>query len=371
MTSRKPEGPLDQILLLLFLALTGIGLVQVFSTSFIFATESHSDGMFFLKKQLMYSLLAFGALFTCAYIPWKWFEKLAPLLWFAGFCLLLATFVPGVGVKAGGATRWIGLPMGFRFQPSELMKVTLPLYFSYLLVHPMEWLGRYRWAFRLTSIFLPLSVLLLQPDFGSFAALLMVVILLLVAFGLRWSYIVTAAISTSLLFFVLIMESPYRRARLFSYLDPWSEKNQAGFQLIQSLLSFRSGGLAGVGLGQGQGKLFFLPEAHTDFTLAVLGEEVGFLGVFIVMSFFGFLIYRGFQIALRATSEFERSTALGLIMVFSLSVFVNVGVALGILPTKGLALPFLSYGGSSLITLGIIFGLLLNIRRRISHWAKR
>ncbi|MDZ4662105.1 MAG: putative lipid II flippase FtsW [Pseudomonadota bacterium] len=371
MTRRKPEGPLDQILLLLFLTLTGIGLVQVFSTSFIFATESHGDGMFFLKKQLMFTVLAFIALFVCAYFPWKWFERLAPLLWIVCALLLLATFVPGVGVKAGGASRWIGLPFGFRLQPSELMKVALPFYFSYLLVHPMEWLGKHRWTFRILSLFLPLGILLFQPDFGSFAVMLMVLILLLVAFGLRWSYIITATISTSLLFFILIMESPYRRARLFSYLDPWSERNQSGFQLIQSLLSFRSGGLAGVGLGQGQGKLFFLPEAHTDFTLAVLGEELGFCGVFIVLSLFGFLIYRGFQIALRASSEFERSVALGLIMIFSLSVFVNVGVALGILPTKGLALPFLSYGGSSLITLGIIFGLLLNIRRRINHWAKR
>ena len=153
-----------------------------------------------------------------------------------------------------------------------------------------------------------------------------------------------------------------------SYLDPWSEKNQAGFQLIQSLLGFRSGGLTGVGLGQGQAKLFFLPEAHTDFTLAVLGEETGFIGVAIVLSLFAFLIYRGFQIALRANTVFEKSAVLGLILAFTYSSFVNVGVALGLLPTKGLALPFLSYGGSSIIVMGILFGLILNVRRRITNW---
>ncbi len=362
------KGPLDQSILLLFITLAGIGLVQVYSSSFIFATESRGDGLFFFKKQLFLIALSCLALFGSAYIPWKWIEKLSPVLWFATIGLLLLTVIPGVGVKAGGASRWLSMPLGFRLQPSELMKITLPLYFATLLSSPLNFLGQWRWPAIIVTLGLPFMILLSQPDFGSFAILLLVTLTLLVAFGLRWSYLIVSMIMTVIAFIFLILESPYRRARLMSYLDPWSEKNQAGFQLIQSLLGFRSGGLTGVGLGQGQAKLFFLPEAHTDFTLAVLGEETGFIGVAIVLSLFAFLIYRGFQIALRANTVFEKSAVLGLILAFTYSSFVNVGVALGLLPTKGLALPFLSYGGSSIIVMGILFGLILNVRRRITNW---
>lgn len=371
-TQKKQDwGILDQSVLLLFLTLAGIGLVQVYSSSFIFATESRGDGLFFFKRQLTVIGISFIALVLAAYFPWKWIEKLTPTFWFLNSVLLLITLIPGLGVKAGGASRWIGMPAGFRLQPSELLRVTLPLFFAYLLVMKREKLGKHKWTIIFSTFAIPMFLLLKQPDFGSFAILLLVLLTLLVAFGLQWRYIIAGATLTIVGFFILIWESAYRRARLMSYLDPWSEQNQSGFQLIQSLLGFRSGGLTGVGLGQGQSKLFFLPEAHTDFTLAVLAEEMGFIGLFLVLSLFGMLIYRGFQISLRANTEFEKATVLGLILSFTYSVFVNVGVALGLLPTKGLALPFLSYGGSSIIVMGILFGLILNVRRRISTWAKR
>lgn len=364
-------GTLDQSILLLFLTLAGIGLVQVYSSSFIFATESRGDGLFFFKKQLLVIAISFFFLISTAYFPFKWIQKLTPFFWMINVFLILMTLIPGIGVKAGGATRWLSMPMGFRLQPSELLRVTLPLFFAYILTMDREKLGQWKWPTLVSLFGIPLLLLLRQPDFGSFAILILVLVTMLVAFGLPWKYILASGGGMLVGFFMLIWSVPYRRARLLSYLDPWSEGANSGFQLIQSLLGFRSGGLTGVGLGQGQAKLLFLPEAHTDFTLAVLGEEIGFIGVFLVLSLFGFLIHRGFQISLRASTEFERATVLGLILSFTFSVFVNVGVALGLLPTKGLALPFLSYGGSSIIVLGILFGLILNIRRRIKVWNKK
>jgi cell division protein FtsW len=364
-------GTLDQSILLLFLTLAGIGLVQDYSSSFIFATESRGDGLFFFKKQLLVIAISFIFLIGVAYFPFKWIEKLAPFFWIANVILILFTLTPGLGIRAGGASRWLPMPLGFRLQPSELLRITLPLFFAYMMTVDREKFGQWKWPALISFFGLPLLLLLKQPDFGSFAILLLVLVTMLIAFGLPWKYILASGGGMAVGFFLLIWSVPYRKARLMSYLDPWSEGAQSGFQLIQSLLGFRSGGLTGVGLGQGQAKLLFLPEAHTDFTLAVLAEEMGFIGLFLVLSLFGFLIYRGFQISLRANTEFEKATVLGLILSFTFSVFVNVGVALGLLPTKGLALPFLSYGGSSIIVLGILFGLILNIRRRIKVWNKK
>lgn len=369
--SESSAGVLDQSILLLFLTLAGIGLVQVYSSSFIFATESRGDGLFFFKKQLLVIAVSLLVLVATAYIPFCYIEKLTPLLWIGNVTLIILTLIPGIGVKAGGASRWLSMPMGFRLQPSELLRVTLPLFFAYVLTMDREKLGQWKWPCIASFFGIPLLLLLRQPDFGSFAILLLVLVTMLIAFGLPWKYILVSGVSMAVGFFFLIWEVPYRKARLLSYLDPWSEGAHSGFQLIQSLLGFRSGGLTGVGLGQGQAKLLFLPEAHTDFTLAVLGEEMGFIGLFLVLSLFGILIHRGFQISLRANTEFERATVLGLVLSFTFSVFINVGVALGLLPTKGLALPFLSYGGSSIIVLGILFGLILNIRRRIKVWSKK
>ena len=162
-------------------------------------------------------------------------------------------------------------------------------------------------------------------------------------------------------FYVLIVQVPYRFARIQAFLDPWADPSNKGFQVIQSMLSFRAGGIWGQGIGQGQGKLFFLPEAHTDFTLAVLGEELGFVGVMLVLLLYAFIVYKGFQIALKTEQTFPKAVAIGLSLAFGLSVFINFGVVMGLLPTKGLTLPFLSYGGSSLLVNCFAMGLLMNI----------
>lgn len=352
---------LSSSLFLAIITLLGIGLVQVYSSSFIFAIESYGDGLFFFKRQLIFALIAFGVLIGTIHIPFRYFEKYGWALWLVATLGVLATYVPGLGVRVGGAMRWIQLPMGIRFEPGELLKIAFSVWFASLLVRKENFLARVKWHWLLVAMILPMVLLLKQPDFGTFAIILMVGVTLLFAFGLQWKYIIASFAVIIPAFYFLVMSVPYRRARVLAFLDPWSDPAQKGFQVIQSMLSFHSGGLTGVGLGQGQGKLFFLPEAHTDFTLAVFGEEMGFIGFVMILALYGFVVFRGIQIAVKAEEPFKKALALGLSVTFGLSVFINAGVVMGLLPTKGLTLPFLSYGGSSLVSLCFLFGLILNI----------
>ncbi len=354
---------LDKSLLLAIFALIGIGLVQVYSSSFIFAFETRGDGLFFFKRQLSFAIFAIPILFGVALMPFRWIEKYGWLLWAAATLGIAITFIPGLGIKAGGSARWLNLPGGFVFEPSELLKLSVGAIFGTFLVQRKDFFGQAEWPARLAIIVVPLVLVLLQRDFGSFFICSAVFFCLIFAFGLKWRYIV-AGLSVALpTFYFLVMSTPYRRARVMAFLDPWADAEGKGFQLIQSMLSFQSGGLFGEGLGQGQGKLFFLPEAHTDFTLAVLGEEMGFIGFAIVILIYGFVVLRGLQIAARAENTYAKALALGLSMAFAFQIFINVGVNLGLLPPKGLTLPFLSYGGSSLLVSCILMGLLLNVER--------
>ncbi len=373
---------LDTSLLLCVVGLFGLGLVQVYSSSFIFATEAYSDGLFFFKRQVIFVAFALVVLLGTAHVPWRWFEKLGWTCWVVASLLVAVTFIPGVGIRVGGALRWIGTPFGFRFQPGEFLNVSFSLFFATLLCHfqalrlanenqqlftapvreklksPGRWL-----LFCVFFLTVPLLMLLKQPDFGTFSIIIFVLGALLFAFGLKWRYILVSSAVALPVFYFLVMSVPYRRNRVLAFLDPWSDPTQKGFQVIQSMLSFHSGGIFGAGLGQGQGKLFFLPEAHTDFTLSVFAEEMGLVGFVILFLIYGFLVLKGFQICMQSENLFKRAVALGLSVTFALCVFVNAGVAMGLLPTKGLTLPFLSYGGSSLVNLAFLFGLLLNIER--------
>jgi cell division protein FtsW len=352
---------LSSSLFLAIITLLGIGLVQVYSSSFIFATESYGDGLFFFKRQLAFALVAFVVMIGTIHIPFRLIEKYGWMVWFAATLGVAATFVPGLGVRVGGAIRWIQLPLGIRFEPAELLKIAFSLWFASLLCRRENLLGSAKWYWLVLATVAPLALMLKQPDFGSFAIVMMVGVTLLFAFGLQWKYIFAAMSVLTPAFYFLVMNVPYRRARVLAFLDPWSDPAQKGFQVIQSMLSFHSGGLTGAGLGQGQGKLFFLPEAHTDFTLAVFGEEMGFIGFVAILALYAFVVFRGIQVAVKTEDTFKRALCLGLSITFALSVFINAGVVMGLLPTKGLTLPFLSYGGSSLVTLAFLFGLILNI----------
>lgn len=352
----------DRMSLWTILFLLGFGLIQVYSSSYILGTDLRSDGLFFVKKQLLFTALGLGLIFFILLLKTKVLITLGYYAYFAVLAALALTLIPGVGVHVGGASRWLSLPFGLRLEPSEFIKVLILFPFSFwLLKIRTEKFFSENILTRLALMVLPFVLFLLQPDFGSFVLLSWVILILLFTFFRPLWPVVTASFTMGGLAAFLLYAEPYRLKRLQAFLDPWADPKGSGFQIIQSLLSFRSGGLLGRGIGEGQGKLYFLPEAHTDFTMAVLGEEWGFLGFLVFMILIGTLIVRGLQNTLAQQDEQRRIIAFGLITLFSYSVFLNVCVVLGLLPTKGLSLPFMSYGGSSLLATCLLFGILLNL----------
>ncbi len=360
---KKSFIELDRTILLTVLTLIGVGIILVYSSSFIFAIESRNDGFFYFRKQFIFAILGLATLFATAITPFHWIRKFGFLSWLVFGGLVCLTLIPGIGVRAGGAARWLHVGGGIHFEPSEFLKVSLPLLMGYLITKFDQSDNKLKTFLLSSLLFFPLPALLKQPDFGSFAVCAAVIFTLLFTFGLRWFWVLSGAVTASLGFYFLVMQVPYRKARIEAFLDPWAAATAGGYQVIQSLVSFYTGGLIGTGLGQGQGKLFFLPEAHTDFIFSVLGEETGFIGVIIVFLIYGFLMFKSFQIVAKLKDLRAQVVALGLCMVFTIQVIINLCVVLGILPTKGLALPFMSYGGSSMLATCILFGLLLNIQR--------
>lgn len=354
---------IDFDLFLVFFLFLGIGLVQVYSTSFIFATEKLGNGLFFFYKQALFSVVSVCAMLFFMSVPLKYLRKLHLFIWAAVTLTVFAVFIPGIGVKVGGALRWIQLPFGFRFEGAEYLKVFLPLVLAGLMTS--QWRDLKSWALPLKAVILltPILVLLKHPDFGSFFIASAVIFTVFFCFGLAWRYIIGLGATGFVAFLALIWYVPYRKARLMAFLDPWSDPSGSSFQVVQSMLSIYGGGVTGKGLGQSQAKLFFLPEAHTDFTFAVFGEEYGFIGVLVLIALYGFVVLKGVRISLKLQDYHHRIMAIGLTAMFTYQVFINIGVNVGLLPTKGLTLPFLSYGGSSLVAMGVLFGLLLNISR--------
>ena len=349
------------------LLLSGLGLVQIYSASYIFSIERYNDGLFFFKKQVLFSLIGLIALLFMATISWKWARIFGISLWVLSVVLVIATLIPGIGVAAGGAQRWLDLPFGFRFQPAELFKVSSPFAFIYLMALKEQSFFDQRpflfWIFPTFAFALPLLVFALQPDFGTIVLFLCLILSVVFVLGLRWRYICASLALISLGMYLMVVFTPYRMARIKAVMDPWSDPLETGFQVIQSMVSFHSGGMFGVGLGHGQGKLFFLPEAHTDFTLAVFGEETGFFGFCVLLILYALLVYYGMKIALRTEDLLQKVLAFSLSMVFAFSTLIHIGVNLGMLPPKGLTLPFMSYGGSALVCTFLLFGWLLNIEK--------
>lgn len=367
---RNQFKQIDQGLLLVVLFLIGLGLVQVYSSSFIFAIESYGDGHYFFRKQLLYSLLAIMILFTCILSPWNYLRKLGQALWILAVVGVILTFIPQFAVKVGGAHRWVQLPMGFRFEPAELLKFSYPFIVSWWFVRFKTQPHRLNLIAATASLFIPLLLLLKQPDFGSFAIITAMIIAALFIAGLSLGYFAGLIAVVLPAFYFLVVNVPYRWARVQAFMDPWSDPQDRGFQIIQSMLSFYTGGITGKGLGQAQGKLFFLPEAHTDFTLSIFAEELGFIGVLLLILLYGFLIFKSLRVAAREKQAEVQFTAFGIAIVLGLSIFINMGVAMGLLPTKGLTLPFISYGGSSLVCVSFACGILLAIDKRQKYFSK-
>lgn len=354
------------VLVFLVLAMVLFGLLMVYSASYIFAEERTGDGFAFIRKQLMYAVMGFAAMSVTARIPHQKWYNWAPVAIITVIFMLFMVLIPGVGSRVGGAQRWINLGL-FRFQPAEIAKLIGVMFVARQLVRHQRELHQFRkGVISPVALLLPMfALLLIQPDFGSTALLAGTTFILMFIAGVRPLFLFGGLFGGGLAAAALIISSPYRMARVMTFIDPWRDPAGKGFQVIQSMLGLHNGSLFGQGLGNGKEKLFFLPEAHNDFIFAVIGEELGFIGIAAVICAYIFFIYRGLRISWAALNErhdrFGFYLGCGISLILGLQAFINMGVVMGLLPTKGLTLPFISYGGSSLVTVCLMVALVLRV----------
>jgi cell division protein FtsW len=359
---KKEDKAPDVILLLVTLILVTVGTAMIYSSSSIIALEKFKDGQYFLKKQILFVFMGLISMVLMTKIPYTQLKKVAYPGIVVSLVLLALLFIPHVGIRRGGATRWLNLGF-FSFQVTEMVKIAIVVFLAHLLTRKVHQLKKFS-----RGVLIPLSItsvvillVLLEPDFGTAVIIASILLLMLCLAGSRIKHLLILGASFIPVGVWLIWHKGYRLARLTAFLDPWKDAGNTGFQIIQSLLSFGSGGAFGVGIGDGMQKLFYLPEPHTDFILSIIAEESGFIGVTIVIVMFALFVFRGFMIALKAPDLFGTLLAAGLTMVIALESFINIAGVMGLIPLKGLALPFLSYGGTSFIMSMTAVGILLNI----------
>jgi cell division protein FtsW len=358
----------DFILLIVTLALVGVGIVMVYSTSAIMAGDRLQDPYYFLKKQALFAGIGFVLMIFALFFPYAILRRLAYPILILSILLLVAVLIPGIGYRAGGAMRWLRIE-SFSFQPSEVAKLGLIIFLAYFLTKKDEKIRSFSFGFLPTVLLSGLVVVLVakEPDLGAAIFLSTMVFLLLFVSGARVIYMTGALFLAVPVAYYFLTNVAYRYKRLMSFIRPWEDPTGTSFQIIQSFLSFGSGGLFGLGLGEGRQKLFFLPAPHTDFIFSVIGEELGLMGAMVVVLLFFVFTVRGIQIGLSLDDRFGAYLALGVTLMISLQAVINMAVVLGLLPTKGLTLPFISYGGTSLITNLIGVGILLHLSTRVDR----
>jgi cell division protein FtsW len=351
----------DLVIMLMAIALTCFGVVMVYSASSVMADKRYHDGFYFLKRQGLFAVGGFTIMLGVMRVEYHFWKKMAVPALLLCLVLLVMVLIPGIGGKAGGSSRWIKLP-GFNLQPSEMAKLALIMYMAYSLDKKQDKIKNFKSGIIPYMIVLALLIgcLAAQPDLGGALTLVAVAFTMLFAAGTRLAHIFSM-ILLALPLLAYKLSHGYHKGRMDAWSNPWSDPSGKGFQIIQSWLALGTGGLFGQGLGEGKQKLFYLPEAHTDFILSVVGEELGFLGVAVIIAMFFLLVQRAMRIAVAAPDAFGRFLALGIAVLFGIEATVNMGVISGLFPTKGLALPFISYGGSSLLISLFAVGILLNI----------
>lgn len=352
----------DLALLSVTLLLAGIGLVMLYSASSIMAEVRYQDGMYFFKRQVVFTVAGLILLFFVKNVHYSLYRRFVYVILGLSVLSLCLVLVPQFGHRAGGARRWLHLG-GFSVQPAEFAKLAMVIFIAYSLAKKNERLHELGIGLFPHAIACGVFVFLIyrQPDLGTAVYFALLTFTLLFVAGVRLWHLVGSALALVPLLVLAITRKNYRWGRVLAFLDPWCDPTSSSFQLLHSLLAFGSGGLIGAGLGAGKQKLFYLPEPHTDFILAVIGEETGLLGICGVLLLYAILIWRGVHIALWAPDRYGTYLAFGLTLVIGLQALINGAVVMGLVPTKGLPLPFMSYGGSSLCTNFLAVGILLNI----------
>lgn len=358
-------APVDNILLITVFALIGLGLVMVGSASLAIAERNLGEPFYYLIRQFIYVVSGLGLALIVSNLPLAWWSRSGPVLFILGAMVLATVLIPGVGREVNGATRWLSLGV-FNLQPSEFMKLFVIIYLAGYLVRRGDEVRTKVIGFLKPMLLLVMValLLLLEPDLGAAVVIFATALGMMFLAGVRlWQFAILIGLISGA-GALLILTSPYRLERVTAFLNPWADPFNSGFQLTQSLIAFGRGEWFGVGLGGSIQKLFYLPEAHTDFVFAVLAEELGLMGGLVVVGLFLLLVWRAFVIAREAQYHgqfFAAYVAYGVALWIGMQAFINLGVNMGLLPTKGLTLPLMSYGGSSMLATCVAIGLLLRV----------
>ncbi len=363
--NKKIQGLIIPVLILI-----GVGVLMVYSSSVFISAEKYGSSFHYLWRHLFTILIGSAAMIFLAKTDYQKLRIFVLPLLILSVILLILVFVPGIGVSAGSHSevkRWIRL-WPSTFQPSELVKVTMVIFLADYISKHMHKMNNLRCGVIIPVAVMVIfqSIVLLQPDFGAAMSIGIITLTLLFVGGLKWRYILGIFLLSLPAIYILVLSSPYRMRRIMAFLDPWQDHQGSGFQLVQSFLAFGRGGFTGVGVGHSKQKLFFLPEAHTDFIFSLIGEELGLIGVLMVLGLFLWLFMKGVKISMQAVDPFGYYLALGLTIMIGSQALVNIGVSTGVMPTKGLPLPFISYGGSALLINMASVGILINVLKNSS-----
>ncbi len=344
--------------------LVSIGTLMVYSTSSVFALEKFGDPNYFLKRHVIY--LSIGLLFMVALmkINYVYLRKIVYPAYLLGLLMLVLVLIPGVGKEVSGARRWLELG-SWTFQPSEVAKFIIVLYLAHSLTKKRDKVDSFVVGFVSHLLFAGIYIflVLLEPDFGMSVTLIVVLFGMLFIGDVKLKFLVPLGVSSVFVLALAVITEGYRMKRVVSFLDPWKDPLGSGYQAIQSFVALGMGGFTGAGLGDSTQKLFFLPQAHTDFIFSIIGEELGFIGVLIVIIGFAFLLVRSLRVSIRAKDLFGCYLVFGCILLITFQAGINMAVAVGLFPTKGLTLPFISYGGTSLVTNLAAMGLILSVSK--------
>lgn len=340
------------------------GVVMIYSSSGIHAMEGFSDSLYYLKRHVLFLMIGLLMMGLMMMIDYRDIQKFAKPLMLIAFVVLILVLVPGLGRSSSGAQRWFKIGP-FSIQPSEFIKIAVLIYMADYLARKQNKITSFWHGFMPVLVFLGIvsGLIIKQPDFGSVVLIGCVVLIMIFTAGARVRHLGTLFLMTLPALYLVISRASYRMQRIITFLDPWKDPSGAGFQLTQSQIAFGSGGLFGLGLGKSVQKLFYLPAAHTDFILSIIGEELGFIGALVVVLLFMAFVVQGFRIAKRTNDPFGYFLSIGIVSMIGIQASLNIGVSIGALPTKGLPLPFISYGGSALVSSMMMVGLLLNISR--------